>query len=356
MPKAAAEFNLHQLYKGEVQIREYPASHAYKIYDAKNKRDWEKSPSATGLTGSMEKGAGLMMFAMSEAMKFIDRSFQNKSLKGAIEDGDYTLKQLFKDARLAHRGKSDLGKRVGTAAHAYVEELLKSLKKAQDTRSQFIVPTVPLAMDLNRELESSLQVILSVTKIDKIEQAEKLADLFRKDIRNRGDIWQESLMVQHACEAARMFFVTAVKQQALKVWSVEQIVHSRKYFYSGRFDSVLEFTKPFTWRGYTIPIGLYVAEFKTSNPGTDYPMGIYPNFLAQIGLYDEALCEEFPELDAKITGHLLLGSSKTGAGFHPYVSLNRARNRAWARALVPVMEYMRQGEKELRGLDLYGGK
>ena len=354
MPKPAAEFNLHLLYKGKVQIREYPVSHKYLIHDAENNRNWEQTPSATGLTGKMEKGAGLMMYAMSEAMKYMDRSMSNKSLKAAVEDENYTFKQLFKDARLAHRAKSDLGKRVGTAAHGYVEELLRALKKAEDTRSQFIVPLVPMALDLHADLSASLASMLSVYKFEKIEHAERYAEVVKKDVQNRGLIWQESMMIQNACEAARQFFATAAKQGAIKVWGVEQIVHSRKYFYSGKFDSVLEFVRPFTWRGYTIPVGLYVSDFKTSNPGTDYPMGIYPNFLAQIGLYDEALSEEFPELDAKITGHLLLGSSKTGAGFHPYVSLNRERNRAWARSLVPVMEYMHQGEQELRGLDLYG--
>lgn len=354
MPKPAAEFNLHRLYKGAVEIREYPKSHTYKINDPANKRSWEVSPSATGLTGSMDKGAGLMMFAMSEAMKYIDRTFQNKSLKVAIEDESFTLKQLFKDARLAHRAKSDLGKRVGTAAHSYVEELLKALKKSQDTRSQFIVPQVPRATELKNDLDGSLQNILSVYKLEKIEHAEKLAETIRKDVLNRGLIWQESLMIQHACEAARQFFVLAAKKGVIKVWAVEKIVHSRALFYSGRFDCVLEFVKPFQWRGYTIPAGMYVSDFKTSNPGVDYPMGIYPNFLAQVGLYDVALCEEFPEMEAKITGHMLLGSSKTGLGFHPYVSLKRERNNNWARALVPVMEYMHQGEKELRGLDLYG--
>lgn len=355
MPRPPAEFILHELYKGEVQIKELVKSHTYKIYDAANKRDWEPSPSATGLTDKMEKGAGLMVYAMSEAMKYMDRTFNNKSLKSVVEDPHFTFKDLFKQARQAHIDKSNLGKRVGTASHAYVETLLRALQLSQKRGVQFVVPPPPQAVDLAAELRQSWQNIISVYNFDKIETVEKYKEIVAKDIEVRGAIWQESLMLQRTAVSAREFFIAAAKEGAIKVWAVEQIVHSRKYFFSGRFDCVLEFVKPFTWRGYTIPKGVYIADYKTSNPGTDYPMGIYPNHLAQTGLYDVAYCEEFPQVKDKISGHLILGSSKQGLGFHPYVSLKRNRNRNWGISLVPVNNYMHQGEKELKGLNIYGG-
>lgn len=356
MPKPPAEFELLHLYKGEVQVKFYPNSHMYKIYDPKYKRNWVQSPSFTGMTDKMEKGAGLMMYAMSEAMKFMDQTFQNKGLRQMVDDEKFTFTQFFKDARMAHKDKSALGKRVGTASHTYVETLLKAYKKAQDTGTQFVVPQVPRAVDLASDLRQSWENIISVYDFTTIKDVEKYREVVNRDIEVRARIWQESMMVQNACEAAREFFVAAAKAGALKVWAVEQFVHSRELFVSGRFDAILEFVKDFTWRGYTISTGVYFTDFKTSNPAVEYPMGIFPNHLAQIGGYDVAYCEEHPEVMDRIKGHLVLGSSKTGGGFHPYVSLKRDRNRNWAIALAPVMEYMHQGEKELKGLQLYGGK
>lgn len=356
MPKPPAPFELLHLYKGEVQVKFFPNSHTYKIYDPANKRNWEVSPSATGVTDKMEKGAGLMMYAMSEAMKYMDQVFMNKGLRQMVDDEKFTLTQLFKDARQAHKDKSALGKRVGTASHDYVEELLKAFMKAQNTGTQFIVPQVPRAMDLASELRQSWQNIIEVYQFKTIGDVKKYREVVMRDVDVRSKIWEESMMVQRACEGAREFFVAAAKAGAIRVWAVEQFVHSRQLFVSGKFDSILEFVKDFTWRGYTITTGVYIADFKTSNAAVEYPMGIFPNHLAQIGLYDVAYCEEFPEVRDRIKGHLVLGSSKYGEGFHPYVSLKRERNRDWAIAIVPVMEYMHQGEKELKGLDLYGGK
>lgn len=356
MPKPPAPFVLHTLYKGQVEIKELVNSHTYKVNDPANSREWEVSPSATGLTGTMEKGAGLMVYAMSEAMKYMDRQFTNLSVKSAIENPDFTLKEMFKKARQAHIDKSGLGKRVGTASHNYVEELLKALQQSQKRHLQFVVPPAPMAIDLKAELKQSWLNIIEVYNFDKIETVDKYREIVNRDIEVRSLLWQEALMLQRTCVSAREFFIAAVKAGVVKVWAVEQIVHSRELFFSGRFDCILEFVKPFEWRGYTIAKGVYITDYKTSNPGVDYPMGIFPNHLAQTGLYDVAYCEEFPEVKDRITGHLILGSSKHGLGFHPYVSTKRNRNRNWGKALVPVMEYMHQAEKELKGLNIYGGK
>ena len=244
----------------------------------------------------------------------------------------------------------------GKGTKPSTEKLLKAFKKAQDTGTQFIVPPVPRAMDLASELKQSWANIIDVYDFKTMGQIDKYREVISRDVEVRSLIWQESLMVQNACEGAREFFIAAAKQGAIRVWAVEQLCHSREMFISGIFDSVLEFVKEFVWRGYPIGTGIYITDYKTSNPGVDYPMGIFPNHLAQVGVYDVAYCEEHPEMLNKIKGHLILGSSKHGEGFHPYVSLKRKRNREWAKALVPVLECMHQAEKELKGLQLYGGK
>lgn len=355
MPKPPAKFELLRLYKGEVQIKFYPGKHTYKVFDPKYNRDWEIAPSATGLTDSMEKGAGLMVYAMSEAMKYMDNVFQNKPLRQMVDDEKFTFKQLFQEARGAHIKKSQLGKRVGTASHSFVEALLTSYKEAQDNGTNWKVPVIPRALDIKEELRQSWLNILDVYDFKTLTQVEKYREVVNRDTQVRGQIWNESLMVQRACQAAKEFFLAAAKAQVLKVWAVEQTVYSRELFVVGRFDSIIEFVRDFVWRGYTIPAGVYVADLKTTNPGTDYPMGIYPNHLAQLGIYDVAYCEEFPTVLERIKGHLVLGSSKTGEGFHPYASLERERNRAWGKSLRPTVEYMHQAEKELKGLQLYGG-
>lgn len=355
MPKPPAEFILHTHYKGKVQIRELVKSHGYRINDPENGREWEASPSATGLTDKMEKGAGLMVYAMSEAMKYMDRQFTNLSIKQMVE-GEFTFQKLFKEGRQAHLSKSALGRRVGTASHKYVEELLNALVFSQKRHTQFIVPNAPMAIDIASDLKQSFLNIIENYNFDSVGTVDKYREVVNRDIEVRSLLWQEALMLQRTCQSAREFFIAAVKAGALKVWAVEQLVHSREFFFSGKFDCILEFAKPFEWRGYTIPKGVYLTDYKTSNPGTDYPMGIYPSHLAQIGLYDVAYCEEFPEVQNRITGHLILGSSKQGLGFHPYVSLKRGRNRKWGKSLVPVNEFMHQGEKELKGLNIYASK
>lgn len=359
MPKPPAPFVLHTLYvdakDGPVTIKELTNSHTYKVTDLAYGRENVVSPSATGLTGRMEKGAGLMVYAMSEAMKYMDAQFTNLSIKQMVET-EFTFKQLFIDARKAHIDKSALGKRVGTASHAYVEQLLTALLDAQKRHLQFVVPPAPMAIDIQTDLRDSYLSIVDIYKFDKPAIVDKYRQVINRDVEVRKLIWQESMMLQHTAVSAREFFVAAVKARALRVMAIEKIVHSRKYFFSGRFDALLEFVEDFSWRGYTIQKGVYMTDYKTSNPGTDYPMGIYPEYLPQIGLYDLALTEEFPALDKRITGHLILGSSKTGVGFHPYASMQRRRNRDWGKALIPINEFMYQGEKELKGVDLYGGK
>jgi hypothetical protein len=356
MPKPSAPYELHKLYNGEVEVKFFTTGHIYKIHDKKYKRNWEQSPSPSGIAGKMDKGAGLMMYAMSESMKYITRTLRNTSLEDAIEGNEFSLTEMFKKARQAHIDKTQLGQSVGTKSHDYVERLLKALIQAQTTKTQFIVPPVPSINDLQADLLASFTNIATIVKFDSVANAERFAATIAKDINVRTHLWQEAFLVHTACESAREFFVAAVKQGVLRPLSVEKIVHSRKYFFTGRFDSILEFTKPFSWRGYGIPKGIYIVDFKTSNKSVDYPMGIYPNFLPQVGLYDVALCEEFPEWRDKITGHLILGSSKHGDGFFPYVAKDREANRQWGIDLVPVVEHMHLGEKELRGVDLYGGK
>lgn len=353
MPKPPAEFELLRLYDGKVEMKYFPNSHTYKILDPEYNRNWEVSPSASGLTGQMSKGAGLMMYSMSEAMKYMDQIFRNKSLRELV-DSDFTFTQLFKDARRAHIDKTELGQRVGTATHGYVEELLLNFKRAQDTGSAFSVPTVPAAIDIAADLKQSWANIISQYNFKDLNTVDKYREIVDRDTRVRAKIWGEALMIQRACEAAREFFVAAARARALRVWAVEQMVHSRKHFYSGRFDAILEFTKTFVWRKYPIDAGIYIADLKTSNPGTDYPMGLYPEHLPQLGYYDVAYTEEYPQMLKRITGHILLGSSKHGDGFHPYVSRKRVRNRKWAVALRPVAEYIHQGQQELKGLQLYG--
>lgn len=356
MPRPPAEFELVKLYKGEVQIRFYPNSHTYKVLDSEYGHQWEVCPSVTGLADEMSKGAGLMVYAMSEAMKYMDKVFQNKSLRQMVDDPEFNFKKFFQDARKAHIEKSGLGKRVGTASHEYVKDLLVSYMEAQNSGQTWKVPVVPQAVDLKEDLRQSWLNIIDVQPFKDLKQVDKYREVVSRDIEVRAAIWNEAIMEQRSCTSARAFFVAAAKAQVLKVWGVEQMVYSRTLFAVGTFDSILEFVRPFPWDGYTIPAGVYVADLKTSNAGHDYPMGIYPNHLFQMGGYDVLYTEEFPGTDERFTGHLALGSAKDGSGFHPYASLQRERNREWFKSMRPVVEYMHQAEKELKGINLYGAK
>lgn len=356
MPRPPAEFELIKLYKGKVQIRFYPKSHTYKVLDGEYGHNWETCPSVTGIVDQMAKGGGLMAYAMSEAMKYMDQTFKNKSLRQLVDDPKFEFKTFFQEARKAHIEKSNQGKRIGTAAHSYFEQLLVSYMDAQNKGGTWKVPLVPRAIDLKEDLRQSWLNIIEVQPFATVAQVDRYRETVDKDIRIRMAIWDEALKEQRACQSVREFFLAAAKAQVLKVWGVEQMVYSRTRFVIGRFDAILEFVRPFVWNGYTIPAGVYVSDLKTSNASKDYPMGIYPNHLCQMGGYDVLYTEEYPGTQERFTGHLALGSAKDGSGFHPYASLQRERNCEWFKALRPVAEYMHQADKELKGLQLYGGE
>ena len=95
-------------------------------------------------------------------------------------------------------------------------------------------------------------------------------------------------------------FIGWLGEHDVKVLQVEKIIYSIEYDFCGRFDAILE-----------IDGKVYLIDFKTSNPSRDFQEGVYPENFAQLGGYDIAFTEEFP--DFHVDGHAIFNlSKKTG--------------------------------------------
>ena len=83
-----------------------------------------------------------------------------------------------------------------------------------------------------------------------------------------------------AYEAFRGWF----NQTKPKVLATEQIIYSKELDYAGTFDALMD-----------IDSQVVLVDIKTTNTSRSAPLGIYPEYLLQLGAYALAHHEEFPE-------------------------------------------------------------
>ena len=356
-----ADVETTQHYNGTATVKFYPGMHGYFVDDevlgVKNKR----TGGGTSLTGTMAKGQGLMMWPMWEMSKYLKSFLETTTIKDLIDREDLTVEDILKAGRDAHTKKSDRGKSVGTDAHAWVEAYSNALQKATDEGEAFEEPPVPEVEDIASILRASYIRVIKDLKPTNLDEYKRLPSLIMKEIEMQEAIWMEATMVRQSILGAKAW----LNNHIIQVHGAEGTVYSRELFVCGKYDAdwTVTCTKKCGWcyrNGDTTKpeedfTGRYIVDFKSTNASNDSPKGIYPEYLAQCGVYDLAITEEFP--DRKYDGHLILNGSKVpfidkkGVEhplFNSHFSFNRLRSIEWARCLAQLKEHMWAANDEMK--------
>jgi hypothetical protein len=288
MPKTIIE--KIQLYvkhpDGPVEMLYYPTSHAYKV-------NGDKKMGVSSVPDIIDK-PGLRHYYMNEAIGEIKRSiFLQPNDFTNYNTGFYTMwSDIESRAKVAHQVKSTRGKENGTRIHLWLENFLIA------KRDNLPVPALPVPRAVKAE-----------------SQCTSWEDALQNEIDHEWNNLIEALSQ----------FIHWYNNHNIEIVAFEQIIYSRQYDYAGRFDAILR-----------IDGKLYLVDFKTNNPTSDYPDGIFPDMFCQIGGYDVGWVEEhYPELHKQnksiFDGHAVFNfSKKTGKFNKRFVGEEEVRvNRNW---------------------------
>lgn len=392
--KPSSNFEESTHYGGEATVRFYPGAHYYAITDDKMKLKNKRAGGATSLTGVMGKGPGLMLYPMYEMKKYLKNYFRSTTIEEMF-DSPMSLDDLLKEGTQAHVKKSDRGKSVGTDAHAWVESYLiealrvqeklgitsmeELLAKKADYDAEFKCPEIPSVEELGIRLRQSYIEIFKASKPKSIDEYRKLTKALFADSEIQEALHIEATMLNLATSAAKGWFDI----HDVFVHGTEDTVYSRKMQICGKYDADLSVRcgNRCNWcylngdeekiinvlnelgEDHTFT-GRYITDYKSTNASSSAPKGVYPEYLAQCGIYDLAKTEEFPEIH--YDGHLILNGSKNEperdangnpvsripgkpySPFNTHFSFERERNREWGLLLSQLKEIMYQAEKEVK--------
>lgn len=355
MPKAPATYEESVHYNGEATVRFYPGAHYYSVTDEVMGFKNQRMGGATSLTGTMSKGMGLMLYPMYEMRKYLKNYFRSTTIEEMF-DSPISLEDLLKQGTQAHVKKSDRGKNVGTDAHAWVEQTLRNMIESQDNdRVKFEYPEIPEVEEIASRLRKSYLAIFNAAKPTTIDDYKTLPKMLFHDAEVQEALWTEATMLHKSTTAAREWF----ELHTITVRGTEDTVYSRELQICGKYDADLSVicSEKCGWCYLNQPAptdgvkpkdftGRYIVDFKSTNASKDAPKGVYPEYLAQCGVYDIAKCEEDPEL--KYDGHLILNGSKNDGSFNTHYSFDRERNCAWAALLAKLKEYIYQAGQEVK--------
>lgn len=386
-PSTNFEESLH--YGGEASVKFYPGAHYYAITDEKMGFKNQRAGGATSLTGVMGKGPGLMLYPMYEMKKYLKNYFRSTTIEEMF-DSPMSLDDLLKEGTQAHVKKSDRGKSVGTDAHAWVERYLIECLRIQEEHgitepfaaadyADFKVPEIPSVEELGIRLRQSYIEIFKASKPKTIDEYRKLTKALFADSEIQEALHIEATMLNLATTAAKGWFDI----HKIFVHGTEDTVYSRKMKICGKYDADLSVScsSKCNWCYLNgdeekvinvlnefgedhVFTGRYITDYKSTNASSSAPKGVYPEYLAQCGIYDLAKTEEFPEI--KYDGHLILNGSKNEperdasgnpisripgkpySPFNTHFSFERERNRQWGLLLSELKEIMYVAEKEVK--------
>lgn len=352
-------------YGGTATVVFKPGAHGYWVTDPEHPDGPvidKRTGGGTSLTGTLNKGAALMMWPMWEMNKSLKQQFETMTVLDLISNPDITLESILLRAREAHKNKSDLGKSVGTSAHAWVEEYSKAKMASQQTGEPFVEPPILEVEDIVKVLRAAYIRVINTTKPGSIQEFEKLPKLFTKEIEINSALHAEATMVRQSTIAAKAW----LDMHDIIVHGTEDTVYSRKMFVCGKYDGdwTVPCTKKCGWcyrngnmslpeKDYT---GRYIVDFKSTNASAESPKGIYPEYLVQCAIYDVAKTEEFPEIH--FDGYLILNGSKkplvdkkTGYEypvFNTHFSFDTTGHRRWAILLAENKELIWRANQEMK--------
>lgn len=376
MAKPSTNFEESTHYGGQAVVRFYPGAHYYSITDPEMGFKGQRAGGATSLTGMMNKGQGLMLYPMYEMRKYLKNFFRSTTIEEFF-DSPISLDDLLKEGTQAHVKKSDRGKSVGTDAHAWVETYLKEGLRVQEKlgitsvddlvakreayKAEFVYPEILTVDELGTKLRQSYIEIFKAAKPTSIDEYRKLSKLLFADAEIQEALHIEATMLNLSTTAARAWF----ELHDVFVYGTEDTVYSRKMQICGKYDADLgvRCTDKCNWcylngneekvinilneegADYAFT-GRYITDFKSTNESRDAPKGVYPEYLAQCGIYDLAKTEEHPEIT--YDGHLILNGSKNKGTFNTHYSFERERNRKWGLLLADLKEISYEAGKEIK--------
>lgn len=346
-------------YGGEATVRFYPGMHGYFVTDPALDKKNARTGGGTSLTGTLNKGQGLMMWPMWEMSKYLKAYFESATIQDLVDDPDTTIETILKAGRDAHVKKGDRGKSVGTDAHAWIESWCNA-KMAGEAD-----PEVPTVEDIAKVLRTAYIRIVNDLKPKEISEWKRLPKLIFKEIEIQEAMWTEATMVRRSIIAAKEW----LSMHDITVHGAEDTVYSRKLFVCGKYDGDWSVTctekcgwcyengkpQPASYKSNHSFTGRYIVDFKSTNASKDSPKGIYPEYLAQCAIYETALLEEFP--DRKYDGYLLLNGSKQPTTdkdgneyptFNTHFSFNNDRYRQWAAVLANNRDFIREAAEEMK--------
>lgn len=360
MAKEKAKFEETKHYNGEATVKFYPGMHGYFVTDPEMGHKNQRMGGGTSLTGQMAKGMGLMLYPMYEMRKYLKQYFRSTTIEEFF-DAPMNLDDLLKEATQAHVKKSDRGKSVGTDAHAWVEAYLRECLRIQELHNlesnaqvneDFVYPEIPTVEELHKILRTSYIDIFKAAKPTTIDDYRGLSKLLFQDAEIQEALHIEATMLEKSITAAKQWF----DLHDIKVHGTEDTVYSRTLAVCGKYDGDISVTcsEKCGWcyrnGDKTQPeedfTGRYITDFKSTNESSGAPKGIYPEYLAQCGVYDLAKTEEFP--DIKYHGHLILNGSKNNGTFNTHFSFERDRNRRQAVVLAELKEINYAAGKEMK--------
>lgn len=266
-----------------IELLYYPNSHAYKV-------DGIKLLGVSSIPDVIDK-PGLRFYYMNEALNYIEQVLiPNNDGKFMMPVSADDWKQFIKEAKVAHKAKSDRGKDNGTRIHAWLEEFC--IAKRDNTQ----IPALPERIDIPKKPKTWAEIADVEVKTEWNNLVEALEE-----------------------------FVGWYEQHEIEVIALERIVYSDKYKYAGRFDAILRIDGKLT-----------LVDFKTNNPSQEFPQGIFPEMFCQIAGYDIAYTEEFhPDLNkvnqSIFDAHAVFNfNKKKGRFYKKFVSDEDIRvNRSW---------------------------
>jgi len=282
----------YELYGGKVKLSYWPVSHKYVIDD-------DRKIGVTTVTGIINKEA-LMLWPLSEAITYLKSSVSDKANTTFTPEG---FSVLIDNASKAYLKKQLRGTDAGTRAHDYLERWLRYVNG-----------------ETNR-----LEETLVITPLSNFGDDTSSDEYIRASDEN------------NLCKAVDEF-KQWYRDNDVEMLEVEKIIYSVKYDYCGRFDAILKINGK-----------VYVIDFKTSNPSRDFQRGVYPENFSQLGGYDIAYSEEFP--DFKIDGHAVINLSKKTGKLNIELSENREVNREFFLATLSVKRSMAFWTNKLKWQD-----
>ncbi len=157
----------YQLYNGEVTLRFEPGRHTYYVND-----QWV--PGVTGAVGVIDRSAPLMWWAVNQSLAYL-----RGVLKPGIPYDEVQLEQFLREAKTAHRRKSEESIKIGEVVHQWIEAKIKGRNSS---------------LPFNEQARKGCQAFAKWARENRIQFVRSEAKLYSKKYHYAGTLDVEALV------------------------------------------------------------------------------------------------------------------------------------------------------------------